>query len=76
MTRLGTLEDKVRNMEGGVKPWVDTQLANQDRQVNIWLYAFEIRINRQLGSRQTLDIIEVKAEVVDIRRMVDELYVP
>lgn len=73
MTRLGTLEAKVQNMERGIKPWVDTQLDNQDRWVQLWLYAFEIRITQQLGSDQTSKI-DVKAEVVETRSMVDDLY--
>lgn len=38
------------------------------------LDAFEMRITRYLGSGQTLSILEVKVEVAEIRRMVDELY--
>lgn len=30
MTRLGTLEAKFHNMEGGVKPWVDAQGSKGD----------------------------------------------
>lgn len=30
MTRLGILEAKVHNMKGGMKPWVETQMARQD----------------------------------------------
>lgn len=29
-SRLGILEPKVHNMKGGMKPWVDTQMASQD----------------------------------------------
>lgn len=44
MTRLTTLEAKVSHMEGGIKPRIDTYFANQDRQVQGRLDAFESRI--------------------------------
>lgn len=31
MTKLAILEAKVDHMEGGIKPWLDTQFITQDR---------------------------------------------
>lgn len=74
MTRLAILEAKFQNMEGGVKPWVDTQLEKQDRRVQLQLDLFKMKMTQQLGSVQTPDITKVRAKVVEIKRMVMELY--
>lgn len=44
MTISATLEVKVSHMKGGVKPSIETQLANQDKWVHVWLDVFESRI--------------------------------
>lgn len=61
-------------MEGGVKHLVETKLENQDRRVQSWLDTFEQQMNQQMGSGQIPDIAEVKFEVAEIKKMVDELY--
>lgn len=33
--RLSTVEMKVRNMEGGVKPWVEKRLSDEMREMEI-----------------------------------------
>lgn len=38
------------------------------------IYAFELRMTRSLSSSQTLYIMNVKDEVVEIKRIVIELY--
>lgn len=50
------------------------QFANQDRWVLGRLDAFESRITQRFSSGKSLDIIEVKFEVSEIKRMVIELY--
>lgn len=72
--RLETLEAKVQIMERRINLQVDTQLANQDTWVQQRLDVFELRMTRQLSSSQTLNIIEVKLEVADIKRIVVELH--
>lgn len=44
--RLGILEVKVKNIEGGVKPWVNVKLDNQERRVQGRLDAFGIQMTR------------------------------
>lgn len=71
---LSMLKTKVQYMEGGVKPWVGTKLEVQDRQVYRRLDEFDKRMTRQLGSEQILTIAKVKTEVVEIKKMVSDLY--
>lgn len=74
MTRQATLEDKVGHIEGGMKPWLDIQLKNQDGWIQGRLDAFELRITRQLSSGQMPDITEIKSEVAEIKKIVVEIY--
>lgn len=74
MVIIVTLESKFLNIKGNVKPWVDTQLANQDKWVQLRLGIFKLRMTLQLSNGQTPDIIEVNSKVVEIKNMVDELY--
>lgn len=67
MTRLGTLEAKVHNMEGGIKPWVDEQMARQNYQVQQRLDVFESSITRQMGNWKTHHIAEIKDAVTEIK---------
>lgn len=61
-------------MEEEVKPWVYTLLANRDSWVYGRLDSFEIQKTRQLDIGQTLDIVEIKAKVDEIKRIFVELY--
>lgn len=61
-------------MEGGVKPRVENQLEQQNQKVQSRWDAFDQRMIRQMGSVQNLNIVEVKEEVAEIKKMVNELY--
>lgn len=74
MTRLATLEVNVRYKEGGMRPWLDTQFKTQVRRVQRRLDAFELSISQQLSGGHMLDIIGIKSEGIEIKRMVHELH--
>lgn len=74
ITRLTTLEKKVWLVEEGVQPWVENKLEEQSRKIQRRLYSFEWRVTCQLGSRQTPDISEVKAEIAELWKLVNELH--
>lgn len=49
MTILGMLQAKLCNMEGYIKSYINRQLVDQDRQVQIWLDAFKSKDHSTAG---------------------------
>lgn len=74
VTQLAMLTMKVSYMEGGVKSYMTRQLEAHDRNIQELLDVFELGITRKLGSIQVPNIADIGAEIVEIKKMVIEMY--
>lgn len=74
VTQLATIIVKVGHIEGGVGSWMGMQFEAQDGRVQEFLDSFKSRITQQLGNEKAPNVVDIRAEIAEIHKIVTNLY--
>lgn len=72
---LGTFEKKIKNIEDGVKPWVQIQIRSELKGMQTWFNDFERLISQKLADILSTNLVGIHEELAVLRAAIEYMHV-